>query len=164
MSDLFPIFWLTGNSGAGKTTLAQGIQRHFQDAVPSDHPLYRRILVLDGDEMRDTISTHESLSPEDRRSHNLRVARLANLLRSQGFLVVVAVIAPFQALRAEIDTLCSPLWVYLKRSHLEAPDRPYEPPSVFAHAIDTDLLSIEESRSSFLCFMENVLRGSKDSC
>lgn len=163
MNDVFPIFWLTGNSGAGKTTLAQGIQRHFQDAVSSDHPLYRRILVLDGDEMRDTISTHESLSPEDRRSHNLRVARLAKLLQGQGFLVVVAVIAPFQAVRKEVDTLCEPLWVYLKRSHLEAPDRPYEPPSICAHVIDTDLLSIEKSRSSFLSFMESALAGSEDS-
>lgn len=135
-----PVIWLTGNTGAGKTTLAYGAQRHFLALHSS--PLRHRIIVLDGDEMRASISVGATLSPEDRRAHNLRVARLASVLQSQGFLVIVAVIAPFAAVRREIDALCAPRWVYLHREGLSAPDRPYEQPLTPDATIATDQSSI----------------------
>jgi len=76
----FPVVWLTGNTGAGKTTLAFGVRDYFNEKTQIDSPLARRIIILDGDEMRATVSVDEGLSPEDRRRHNLRVARLAHLL------------------------------------------------------------------------------------
>jgi len=60
------VIWLTGHSGVGKTTIAKELG----------------YLYLDGDEMRESIST-EGFSREDRRIHNIRVAKLAKELSKQ---------------------------------------------------------------------------------
>jgi adenylylsulfate kinase-like enzyme len=112
--------------------------------------LHRRVIVLDGDEMRASISLEEGLSAEDRRRHNLRVARLAKVLQAQGCLVVVAVIAPFRSVREEIDTICAPRWLYVERSGLSAADRPYEPPLHPDAAICTDMGSVRENVRKFV--------------
>ncbi len=153
----YPVVWLTGNTGAGKTTLSRGLQSAFEQKT--DHLLFRRILVLDGDEMRESISTQETLTAEDRRRHNLRVARLATVLQRQGFLVIVAVIAPFVAVREEIDAICHPLWIYVKRSGLDAPHKPYEEPKVPHLIINNDELSIEEARDKVVDFLQGVCMG-----
>lgn len=126
------IFWLTGNSGAGKTTVAKLVQKHLPHSI-----------ILDGDEMRRTISTEEGFSPEDRRRHNLRVARLAELLSSQGFTVIVSVIAPFASVREELGAICNPHWIYVKRSGLEHENKPYEAPE------NPDLILDHDSMDAF---------------
>jgi adenylylsulfate kinase-like enzyme len=146
MSKRFPVLWLTGNTGAGKSTLAEGMKEYFNEQEASGSSADRRVVVLDGDQMRATVSRDEGLSPEDRRKHNLRVARLANLLSDHGFLVIVAVIAPFSGVREELQVLCNPTWVYVKRSGLGAEDRPYEPPETPDLTIDNDVATIEEGR------------------
>lgn len=153
MKTRFPVIWLTGNSGAGKTTLAFGMRDYFNERADLSSPLARRVVVLDGDEMRSTVSLNEGLSPEDRRNHNLRVARLAELLSEHGFLVIVAVIAPFEKVREELKGICDPVWVYVKRSGLEGSDRPYEPPESPSFVIDNDALSIEEAAQSLSSFL-----------
>ncbi len=156
----FPVIWLTGNAGAGKTTLAFGIRDHCNEQPFGDSPLARRVIILDGDEMRATISTDEGFSPEDRRRHNLRVARLANLLAEHGFLVIVSVIAPFERVRNELQSLCNPTkWIYIKREGLEGTDRPYEPPSKPDLTIDNDVLSIEEARKSLIAYLMGLAIG-----
>ena len=111
-----PIVWLTGQSGSGKTTLANAIK----DELGS-------VVILDGNEMRESISA-EGFSPDDRHAHNLRVARLAQVLSKQA-IVVVSVIAPFADTRAEIDRLVSPIWVLCSRRQQKAgPEYPYELP------------------------------------
>lgn len=146
MATRFPVIWLTGNTGAGKTTLAEGMREYFNEQEASGTAVDRRVVVLDGDEMRATVSRDEGLSPEDRRKHNLRVARLASLLSEHGFQVLVAVIAPFSSVREELQVICDPTWVYVKRSGLGAEDRPYEEPANPSLLIDNDVLSIEEGR------------------
>lgn len=157
-STTFPIVWLTGNTGAGKTTLASGMQQYFNERVDHDHPLSKKIIVLDGDEMRATISTDETLTPEDRRRHNLRVARLAKHIQSQGFLVIVSVIAPFASLREEISAICDPLWVHVKRTADRIADRPYEVPSHPSLVIDNDMFEAVAAQTCLRGFMERVVR------
>lgn len=159
MRMMLPILWLTGNSGAGKTTLAEGFEKHWNDLPADNHPLSRRVLVLDGDEMRSTISEQDSLSAEDRRKHNLRVARLASLMQKKGFLVVIAVIAPFTSVRHEISLICDPQWIFVKRSGLSSSDRPYEIPKHPALTIDNDILTKEEGLQKLLTFMKGYETG-----
>jgi adenylylsulfate kinase-like enzyme len=156
MKNNFPILWLTGNTGAGKSTLAEGLEKFINEELDALHPLARRLIVLDGDDMRATISTDATLSAEDRRKHNLRVARLADHLRSRGFFVVVAVIAPFESVRKELDEICNPVWVYVKRSGLEKNDRPYEAPENPTLTIDHDELNIEDAQKYLRAFVERV--------
>lgn len=101
------IVWFTGNSGAGKSTLAEAIRARVTHAIQ-----------LDGDQLRATISTDCGFSAEDRIKHNLRVAGLAKLLHDQGHIVLVAVIAPYQALREHITEICNPWWVHVDRVHV----------------------------------------------
>ena len=113
----YPVVWLTGQSGSGKTTLAAAIRESVSDAV-----------ILDGDDMRESISD-EGFSGEDRHKHNLRVARLAQVLSRQS-LVIVAVIAPFAETRHQIDQIISPEWVLcVRREQKSGQEFPFEVPA-----------------------------------
>ena len=120
------IVWLTGNSGAGKTTIA--------DVFRLLHPEW---IKLDGDDMRSSISLGAGFSKEEREAHNLRVARLANVLDEQGHNIIVSVIAPFESTREKIKKLIPDcVWVYVKRTLKSDPRKPYEEP--LCSIIDVD--------------------------
>lgn len=119
------IIWLTGHSKAGKSTIADALAEEID------------CIVLHGDDMRDSISLGAGFSREARREHNLRVARLANILSSQK-VVVVAVIAPMVDVRREIDEICKPRWIWVKRNVGQREGHFYEPSPEYP-IIDTDL-------------------------
>lgn len=84
------VFWITGLSGAGKTTLARALQR----ALPGS-------LLLDGDELREALgSENRGFDVESRRRLAMSYARLAALLARQGATVIVATISLFHELHA----------------------------------------------------------------
>jgi adenylylsulfate kinase len=124
------VIWLTGNTGSGKTTLAY-LLRERLNAV-----------VLDGNEMRDSISRGAGFSKKDREEHNLRVARLAKVLYRQRHNVIIAVIAPYASTRRKIGKIIKPTWIYVKREMPHDPKKPYEPPKRPALIVDTDKYSI----------------------
>ncbi len=132
------IYWLTGASGSGKTTLAQGIQKSLTNCI-----------ILDGDELRGAISRDLGFSPEDRETHNLRVATLASILEQQGFLVIVSVIAPMRRIRQKISTLIHPKWIYVKRTLPEREGHFYEEPTDYFF-VDHDILTVAESTKKVL--------------
>lgn len=139
MKDDFKILWLTGNSGSGKTTLG----RILRDRLNKDK---NSAILLDGDEMRSSISLGAGFSREDREEHNLRCARLAKVLQSQGFHIIVSIIAPFQETRDKIDDILENVkWIYVKRDLLIDVNKPYEIPHNPDIIIDTDKLTIDES-------------------
>ncbi len=109
------VIWLTGNCGSGKTSIAYLLKERLNGVV------------LDGDEMRQSISLGAGFSKEEREEHNLRVARLAKILNQQGQNVIVSVIAPFQSTRDKVEKICNPYWIYMKSPEL-GKDRPYEVP------------------------------------
>jgi adenylylsulfate kinase-like enzyme len=119
------IIWLTGHSKSGKTTLAHVIK------TATD------CIILDGDEMRDSISLGAGFSNEERREHNLRVARLAKTLAKQTN-VVVSVIAPMIDVRREITEICDPVWIYVKRNIPEREGHFYEEPVICHYEIDNN--------------------------
>ncbi len=108
------ILWLTGNSGSGKTTLAKRL-------------MSKNTVLLDGDVMR-SIWPGLGLSAEDRKEQGMRVARLAKMLEDQGFVVIVSVIAPYEALRREIETITGCKWIYVPGGKT-GKNYPYEAPS-----------------------------------
>jgi adenylylsulfate kinase len=86
-------FWLTGLSGAGKTTLAQALAQHL-------HALGQAVCVLDGDELRAGLCRDLSFSAADREENMRRTAEMARLLNGQGITVIVALISPTASGRA----------------------------------------------------------------
>ena len=133
------VIWLTGNVGSGKTSLAYLLKESLS------------AVVLDGDELRASISTDLGFSKDDRDEHNMRVARLAKLLNSQGFNVVVSVIAPFQATRDKITELIKPYWIYVKGGKF-GKDMPYEVPS------NPDLI-IDPTEESLLASLDKIIKS-----
>ena len=131
------VIWLTGNSGAGKTTLANELCRRM------------RAIKLDGNEMRDSISVGAGFSEEERLEHNLRVARLARELSRQ-IDVVVAVIAPTARIRGAIEEIVRPIWVYIERTLPEREGYFYFPPETPDIIVNHDILAIEQSVSLVL--------------
>ncbi len=87
------VFWLTGLSGAGKTTIARALkQRLDQLDAPS--------MVLDGDDLRAGINADLGFSDEHRRENARRIAHVAKLVSNHGSIVIVAAITPRAADRA----------------------------------------------------------------
>ncbi len=125
------IIWLTGESNVGKTTMALEIQKNTD------------CIILDGNEMRESISIGAGFSREDRTEHNLRVARLAKILSKQKT-VIVSVIAPIASVRKQIDDICKPLWIYIKRTIPKRDDHFYEESSNY-FMVDHDKVGVEES-------------------
>lgn len=131
------VIWFTGNMGSGKSSLAYLLQERLN------------AIILDGDEMRKSISTQATFSREDRNEHNLRVARLAAVLHNQGHNVIVSVIAPFQKTRDKIAQICDPYWIYIKGGE-KGKDKPYEAPSKPDITIDPSTESLLESMETIV--------------
>jgi adenylyl-sulfate kinase len=91
------IVWLTGLSGAGKTTLSDALRRRLSG--------YRRVEVLDGDEVRTNLSKGLGFSREDRDTNIARIGYVARLLARQGVGVVAAAISPYAAARDDVRRL-----------------------------------------------------------
>ena len=102
------IVWIFGQSKAGKTTLAKNLLAKLPSAIN-----------LDGDDMRETISVGAGFTPEDRLEHNVRVAKLATLLRDHGHTVIVSMIAPLPEIRQTVDQIAQPFWIHLNRTDHE---------------------------------------------
>ena len=81
------VFWLTGLSGAGKTTIAQALKKRLDT-------LNAASMVLDGDELRAGINADLGFSDEHRRENARRIAHVAKLVSSHGTIVIVAAITP----------------------------------------------------------------------
>ena len=86
--------WLTGLSGAGKSTIAH-------ELVEALRARGERVELLDGDELRESLSKGLGFSREDRTTHVTRVGFLADMLARNGVWAVVPVIAPYADAREQ---------------------------------------------------------------
>jgi adenylylsulfate kinase len=85
--------WLTGYSGAGKTTIALELERQLRQAG-------RACFVLDGDKLREGICSDLGFSPEARSENVRRAAEVARLMNQAGLIVICALISPYESDRA----------------------------------------------------------------
>jgi len=87
------VLWMTGRSGAGKTTIARELELELRE---------RGFLVgtLDGDDLRSGLCDDLGFSDADRSENNRRAAEVAHLMARAGLIVIVSLISPFRAGRA----------------------------------------------------------------
>ena len=87
--------WFTGLSGAGKTTIAEIVERELRERG-------KKVEVLDGDIVRTNLSKGLSFSREDRNINVLRIGFVANLLTRAGVGVIVSAISPYKEARDQV--------------------------------------------------------------
>ncbi|MEH2195512.1 MAG: adenylyl-sulfate kinase [Nostoc sp.] len=87
--------WLTGLSGAGKTTICQFLETELRRTG-------YKIEVLDGDVVRQNLSKGLTFSKEDRDENIRRIGFVAHLLTRNNVIVLVSVISPYRAIREEV--------------------------------------------------------------
>ncbi len=86
------VVWLTGLSGAGKSTIANLVEKRL-------HALGRHTYLLDGDNVRHGLNKNLGFTEEDRVENIRRVAEVAKLMVDAGLIVLTAFISPFRAER-----------------------------------------------------------------
>ena len=157
------VLWLTGLSGAGKSTIANLVEKQL-------HRMNRHTFLLDGDNVRHGLNKDLGFTDADRIENIRRVGEVAKLMTDAGLIVITAFISPFRAERAMVRAMMAPgeFW----EIHIDTPlaeaeardvkglykkaragelknftgiDSPYEPPEVPEIRIDTTAMSAEEA-------------------
>lgn len=105
--------WLTGLPSAGKTTLATALSARLDGG--------RRVELLDGDEVREFLSTGLGFSRADRDTNVLRIGWVAATLARHGVLVLASVISPFAETRALVRDLHERKGAGFLEVHVAAP-------------------------------------------
>ena len=164
------VIWLTGLSGAGKTTIARALRRELIAAG-------QRVETLDGDEVRENLSRGLGFSKEDRDTNVRRIGFVARLLARNGVIVLASAISPYQQSRddvrravesdgarfVEVFVRCS-LHVLVERDvkglyrkalageikNFTGVSDPYEPPLAPDVIVDSAIESVDQSAALIL--------------
>jgi bifunctional enzyme CysN/CysC len=157
------VLWFTGLSGAGKTTIANLLEKNL-------HAMGRHTYLLDGDNLRHGLNRDLGFTDQDRFENMRRVAEVSKLMVDAGLIVLASFISPFRAERKmgrelfEADEFVeifvkTPLSVAEQRDpkglykkarqgslrHFTGIDSPYEAPENPDVLIDTTLYQPHES-------------------
>lgn len=169
--------WLTGLSGAGKTTLAQQLEEM----------LLRRgvgAVSLDGDDLRTGLNADLGFSAADRVENMRRVGEVARLFALAGHLVLVSLISPYRSdrdmVRARHEASGLPFVLVHVSTSLEVCERrdpkgyyararrgeierftgvsdPYEEPTAADVVVDTEGRTPQESTGEVMAALERLL-------
>lgn len=170
------VVWLTGLSGAGKTTLARSLSAQLRAAG-------LKVETLDGDEMRENLSRGLGFSQEDRDTNIRRIGFVARLLARNGVVALGAAISPYQRSRddvrrsiegdgvrfLEVFVRC-PLNTLIRRDvkglyaralageveHFTGISDPYEEPLSPDITVDSSVETVEESTARILSQILNI--------
>jgi bifunctional enzyme CysN/CysC len=95
------LLWFTGLSGAGKSTIADHLEKKL-------HALGKHTFLLDGDNVRHGLNRDLGFTEADRVENIRRVAEVAKLFVEAGLITMVAFISPFRAERETARELVGP--------------------------------------------------------
>jgi bifunctional enzyme CysN/CysC len=168
------VVWFTGLSGAGKSTIANLVEKRL-------HAMGRHTYLLDGDNVRHGLNRDLGFTDADRVENIRRVAEVARLMVDAGLVVLVSFISPFRSerrmaralLRAgefvevfvdtplEVAESRDPKGLYGKArrgelTNFTGVDSPYEVPEHADVRLDTTRLSAEQSAEAVLDYLARV--------
>jgi adenylylsulfate kinase len=164
--------WLTGLSGAGKSTIAVELEHAL---LENKHLAY----ILDGDNVRHGLNKNLGFSPEDRSENIRRIGEVAKLFTDANIITITAFISPYRQDRDNVRKLLKDgefVEVYIKCPIEVCEQRdtkglykkaregvvkeftgisaPYEEPSHPELTIDTSQMSVEKSTKAILGYLE----------
>lgn len=171
MNDRGITLWLTGLSGAGKTTISDALELYLREQGC-------KLERLDGDIVRENLTKGLGFSKEDRDTNIRRIGFVAHLLTRNGVIVLVSAISPYRAIRDEVHQTIgdfaevyvnAPLNVCEERDvkGLYAKARsgeiknftgisdPYEPPLNPEIECRTDLETVDESVQKIVTYLRD---------
>ena len=105
------VFWLTGLSGSGKSTIAHAVEKKLFD-------LGVRSFVFDGDNVRHGLCTDLGFSPEDRSENIRRIAETCKLFVESGTICICAFVSPLQSDRSMVHSIVGDVFHEI---HIECP-------------------------------------------
>jgi bifunctional enzyme CysN/CysC len=165
------VLWLTGLSGAGKSTIANIVEKRLTAAG-------RHTYLLDGDNVRHGLNKDLGFTAQDRVENIRRVAEVARLMVDAGLIVLVSFISPFRSERRMARELFEPgefLEVFVDTPLVEAErrdvkglyqkarrgelknftgiDSPYERPEGAEIRIDTTTSSAEDAAERIIAYL-----------
>ena len=157
------VLWFTGLSGAGKSTIANLVEKKLVR-------MNRHTFLLDGDNVRHGLNKDLGFTEADRIENIRRVGEVAKLMTDAGLIVITAFISPFRAERQMVREMMAAgefIEVFIDTSLAEAEardvkglykkarsgalknftgiDSPYEPPEAPEIHIDTSKLTPEQA-------------------
>jgi bifunctional enzyme CysN/CysC len=166
------VLWLTGLSGAGKSTIANLVEKRL-------HALGKHTTLLDGDNVRHGLNRDLGFTDADRVENIRRVAEVSKLMTDSGLIVLVSFISPFRAERrmaralfpegefheVHVDTPINvaetrdPKGLYKKARRGELKnftgiDSPYEAPENPEIYVDTTKNSSEQSAEAIVEYLQ----------
>ncbi|MBY4723945.1 MULTISPECIES: sulfate adenylyltransferase subunit CysN [Burkholderia] len=165
------IVWLTGLSGAGKSTIANLVEKRL-------HALGKHTYLLDGDNVRHGLNRDLGFTEADRVENIRRVAEVARLMLDAGLITLVSFISPFRSERDMARAMAGPdefvevfvdtplavaeerdpkgLYKKARRGelkHFTGIDSPYEPPAQPELRVDTVAESPEEAADRIVAYL-----------
>lgn len=165
------VIWMTGLSGSGKSTIANGVEQAL-------HAQGKHTFILDGDNVRHGLNQDLGFTDADRVENIRRTAEVAKLMVEAGLIVITAFISPFRSERdmaralfeedefvevfldvpLEVAEQRDPKGLYRKARRGELPhftgiDSPYETPETAELRIPTGEMSLEESVEQVLKYV-----------
>ena len=166
------VIWLTGLSGAGKSTIANLIEKKLAR-------MGRHTFLLDGDNLRHGLNKDLGFTDADRVENIRRVGEVARLMTDAGLIVVTAFISPFRAERDMVRQMMAPgefMEVFVDTPLAVAEDRdvkglyakarageltnftgidsPYEPPVSPDVHVDTTAMSADEAADAIIAALQ----------
>jgi len=171
------LLWFTGLSGAGKSAIANLVQKKL-------YALGKHSFLLDGDNIRHGLNKDLGFTDADRVENIRRIGEVARLMTDAGLIVLAAFISPFRAERRMVRGMSPPgefIEIYVETSLAVAEQRdvkglykkaragelknftgidsPYEPPEHPEIRVNTETTSADEAAEEIVSY---VLRSSDD--
>jgi adenylylsulfate kinase len=137
---------LTGQAGAGKSTIARELEKILYNSI-----------VIDGDELRE-IFVNKDYSEDGRRKNITNAYNIARFLETKGFTPIIALISPYEDLREDLKSITKVKEIYIHTTQIRGREnyfaQNYSSPKLNFLDLSTDS-DLEECVEKIIQYLNN---------